>query len=92
MKFEWDGNKNLVNIRKHGIDFSDAIGQAYEDMQDYDPREAKIVNPFKQAQLDDDDEMGKCKECGEDIDLFPGYLIASDSRHPKNVFVCPACG
>lgn len=34
----------------------------------------------------------KCKECGEEIDLFPGYLIAADSRHPKNVFVCPNCG
>lgn len=34
----------------------------------------------------------KCKECGEDIDLFPGYLIASDSRHPKNVIVCSSCG
>ncbi len=33
-----------------------------------------------------------CRKCGEDIDLFPGYLLAADSRHPKNVFVCPACG
>ena len=24
MKFEWDENKNQVNIRKHGIDFRDA--------------------------------------------------------------------
>jgi putative DNA methylase len=34
----------------------------------------------------------KCKSCGKDIDLFPGYLLAADSRHPKNVFVCSACG
>ena len=33
-----------------------------------------------------------CRECGEDIDLFPGYLLAADSRHPKNVFICPGCG
>jgi len=33
-----------------------------------------------------------CHECGKDIDLFPGYLLSADSRHPKNVFVCPACG
>lgn len=26
------------------------------------------------------------------IDLFPGYLLAADSRHPKNIFVCPICG
>jgi hypothetical protein len=34
----------------------------------------------------------KCSRCGKDIDLFPGYLLSADSRHPKNVFVCPACG
>lgn len=34
----------------------------------------------------------KCRECGEDIDLFPGYLLAANLRHPKNVFVCPVCG
>lgn len=33
-----------------------------------------------------------CLHCGEEIDLFPGYLLSADSRHPKNVFVCPACG
>jgi uncharacterized DUF497 family protein len=25
MEFEWDENKNLENIRKHGIDFNDVI-------------------------------------------------------------------
>jgi len=34
----------------------------------------------------------KCRKCEEDIDLFPGYLIAADSRHPQNVFVCSDCG
>jgi len=34
----------------------------------------------------------KCRKCGQDMDLFPGYLLATDSRHPKNVFVCSACG
>jgi putative DNA methylase len=33
-----------------------------------------------------------CLRCHKEIDLFPGYLLASDSRHPKNVFVCPRCG
>ena len=33
-----------------------------------------------------------CKGCGENIDLFPGYLLSADSRHPKNVLFCPACG
>lgn len=25
MKFEWDENKNRLNIQKHGIDFRDAV-------------------------------------------------------------------
>jgi len=33
-----------------------------------------------------------CAACGKDIDLFPGYLIAKDTRHPKNVLICPCCG
>lgn len=33
-----------------------------------------------------------CHQCGKDIDLFPGYLLSSDSRHPKNIFICIACG
>ncbi|MDY7002323.1 MAG: DNA methylase, partial [Thermodesulfobacteriota bacterium] len=33
-----------------------------------------------------------CRECGRQIDLFPGYLLSADSRHPKNVFICPLCG
>lgn len=33
-----------------------------------------------------------CRSCGRPIDLFPGYLIAKDTRHPQNVFVCAACG
>lgn len=33
-----------------------------------------------------------CKVCGRDIDLFPGYLVSEDARHPRNVLVCPDCG
>jgi adenine-specific DNA methylase len=33
-----------------------------------------------------------CQKCGSGVDLFPGYLIAEDSRHPENILVCPACG
>jgi uncharacterized DUF497 family protein len=25
MRFDWDENKNRINIRKHGIDFADAV-------------------------------------------------------------------
>lgn len=34
----------------------------------------------------------ECSACGKEIDLFPGYLLAANVRHPKNVFVCPDCG
>lgn len=34
----------------------------------------------------------KCVKCDHEIDLFPGYLIAQNDRHPKNVLVCSKCG
>ena len=33
-----------------------------------------------------------CAACAKEVDLFPGYLVAEDSRHPTNVLVCPECG
>jgi len=33
-----------------------------------------------------------CEECAKPVDLFPGYLVSEDSRHPKNVIVCSSCG
>jgi adenine-specific DNA methylase len=36
--------------------------------------------------------VNACAECGKEFDLFPGYLISQDRRHPKNVFVCGKCG
>ena len=33
-----------------------------------------------------------CAKCGENVDLFPGYLIADDTRHPLNVLACHDCG
>lgn len=33
-----------------------------------------------------------CRYCGRTIDLFPGYLLAEDRRHPQNVLVCSQCG
>lgn len=33
-----------------------------------------------------------CEHCAHDMDLFPGYLVADDTRHPKHVLVCLACG
>ena len=36
--------------------------------------------------------MLNCEACGASVDLFPGYLLAENRRHPKNVLVCPSCG
>ena len=33
-----------------------------------------------------------CAACRKEVDLFPGYLVAQNSRHPMNVLVCQACG
>ena len=33
-----------------------------------------------------------CDHCGQPIDLFPGYIVARNNRHPKNVLVCHRCG
>ena len=33
-----------------------------------------------------------CEKCDREVDLFPGYLLADDTRHPKNVLICPECG
>jgi adenine-specific DNA methylase len=34
----------------------------------------------------------ECPYCHKDFDLFPGYLLSEDKRHPLNVLVCAACG
>jgi hypothetical protein len=33
-----------------------------------------------------------CHVCGESIDLFPGYIVSENARHPNNVLVCSQCG
>ena len=34
----------------------------------------------------------QCSACGFSFDLFPGYVLAQNRRHPKNVLVCSVCG
>ncbi|HPZ43708.1 MAG TPA: DNA methylase [Bacillota bacterium] len=33
-----------------------------------------------------------CNECKGTFDLLPGYLLAMNRRHPKNVIFCSKCG
>ena len=34
----------------------------------------------------------RCPSCQAVNDLFPGYLLSQDSRHPKHVVACSECG
>jgi adenine-specific DNA methylase len=33
-----------------------------------------------------------CRGCGSLLDLFPGYVLAENRRHPAYVFICSKCG
>ncbi|MBI3099267.1 MAG: DNA methylase [Planctomycetes bacterium] len=33
-----------------------------------------------------------CVACGKPVDLFPGYVLSEDQRHPRNVLICRKCG
>jgi len=35
---------------------------------------------------------GRCTNCSKDFDLFPGFVLAEDARHPVHVVVCHQCG
>ncbi len=35
---------------------------------------------------------GLCKKCQEAFDLFPGYVLAENARHPSYVLICSCCG
>lgn len=34
----------------------------------------------------------QCPSCHEDTDLFPGYLLSENVRHPQHVIACQTCG
>ncbi len=33
-----------------------------------------------------------CAQCGREVALFPGYVLAHQGRHPRHVLVCRQCG
>lgn len=55
MKFEWDENKNQINMKKHGIDFNDAITifddddriEAIDDRKDYGEERMQVIGEAK---------------------------------------------
>ncbi|MBI5367758.1 MAG: DUF1156 domain-containing protein [Planctomycetes bacterium] len=34
----------------------------------------------------------RCRGCGTEVSLLPGYVVAENERHPRTVLVCGACG
>ena len=36
--------------------------------------------------------IATCANCSKDFDLFQGYVIADDTRHPSYVLTCHCCG
>jgi len=34
----------------------------------------------------------ECEACREIVDLFPGYTLSTNNRHPKHVLICNHCG
>ncbi len=34
----------------------------------------------------------RCRRCDREMDLFPGYLLAENQRHPRHVLICSKCG
>ena len=62
------------------------IGRLYRTRCEYCNSEDAHVKYFLWVKIHE------CTGCGNEFDLFPGYLISQDRRHPKNVFVCAGCG
>jgi adenine-specific DNA methylase len=62
------------------------IGHLYETRCEICGNEASPVKYFLWVKI------LQCPACGESIDLFPGYLISENIRHPRFVFYCPQCG
>jgi uncharacterized DUF497 family protein len=50
MQYEWDNRKAAMNLRKHGVDFADAIG-ALEDPNRLEEVDARFVYDEERVQV-----------------------------------------
>lgn len=62
------------------------IGRLYETRCVKNPKHCCPVKSFLWVKIQ------SCQNCDTTFDLFPGYRLARDVRHPKNVLVCAKCG
>lgn len=67
-------------------ELSAQIGRLYKTRCPLTGRESVDVKYFLWVKT------GNCGNCGNVFDLFPGYMLAEDVRHPAFVLVCPSCG
>lgn len=65
---------------------ADEIGQLYKTRCSITGTEGVAVKYFLWVKT------GICTVCKQSFDLFPGYVLAKDVRHPTHVLVCAACG
>ena len=62
------------------------LGHLYETSCVLNPKQCCPVKSFFWVKTQ------SCHKCDTTFDLFPGYRLARDVRHPKNVLVCAECG
>lgn len=75
--------KATGRLAKH---LEQAIGDHYKTRCPVTGREGVDVKYFMWVKT------GTCSACGQGFDLFPGYTLAEDARHPAYVLVCHGCG
>jgi putative DNA methylase len=64
----------------------DAIGRFYRTISIVDRTQQCPVKSYFWVKTQ------ACDACHQQFDLFPGYRLARDVRHPKHVLVCASCG
>jgi adenine-specific DNA methylase len=64
----------------------DAIGRFYRTVSIIDPTQRCPVKSYFWVKTQ------ACDACHQQFDLFPGYRLARDVRHPTHVLVCACCG
>jgi putative DNA methylase len=79
-------NEYIQSAHRLRADLEDEIGNLYRTRCEVCGNESAHAKYFLWVKTIE------CGRCRKTVDLFPGYLIATDSRHPMNVFICPTCG
>lgn len=79
-----DGYRHAVRRIRKGLE--ESVGHMYKTRCVYCGSTEVPVKYFLWVKFQ------RCPDCGTNVDLFPGYLLSRNRRHPKNVLVCANCG